>query len=103
MMRKLFFLVFLIPLIPLVVNAPASAANRAAIIGKVTDASFEGNENITAVSLETGDGHYLVDNRTVGEKLLKLSGKNVKATGPIGEDNGGYKVITVKTYEVLKE
>ena len=103
MTRKLFFLVFLVPLMPLVVNAPASAANRVAILGTVMEAGFDGKENIAAVSLETGDGHYIVDNTTVGEKLLKLRGKNVKATAHVREDNAGYKVITVKTCEVLKE
>ena len=103
MMRKLVFVGTLILLTPFIINLNVFADNNVTIIGTVMEAALDENDNITAVSIESSDGPYLVYNNAAGKRLLKLVGKNVRATGTVSQDNSGNTTITVKTYELLLE
>lgn len=103
MMRKLAFVGTLILLTPLIINLNVFADDKVTVIGTVMEAALDENDTITAVSIESIDGPYLVYNNAAGKRLLRLVGKNVKATGTLGQDSGGHTTITVKTYELLLE
>ena len=103
MMRKLVFVGTLTLLTPFIINLNVFADNKVTITGTVMEAALDENDNITAVSIESNDGPYLVYSNAIGKKLVKLVGKNVKATGTVSQDNSGNTTITVKTYELLLE
>lgn len=103
MNRKLLIVGFCTLLLAYVIaptNAPAT--EKVTITGTVYADDWD-NDNVTAVVIETADGdEYKVSSGGKGKDLLKLSDKNVKATGVVVEDSEGGKTITVTSYEVIE-
>ncbi|NIN00697.1 MAG: hypothetical protein GTO24_22220 [candidate division Zixibacteria bacterium] len=80
-----------------------SAGSTVTITGTVYEDEWDDQERPTAVVIETADGEeYRVSAEGKGKELLKLGDKNVKATGVVGEDEEGWKAITVTTYEIIE-
>ena len=79
------------------------AAEKVTITGTVYEDAWDSNDNPTAVVIEAADGEeYKVSDVGKGKELLKLDGKEVKATGVVVEDSEGWKTITIMAYEVIE-
>lgn len=73
------------------------------ITGYVTATDWDWNDVVTAVSIETYDGDYVVDLNRLGEELLDEVDNEVEVCGIITEDRYGTKKIIVTGFEVLSE
>ncbi|GEM_PF-4435284 len=85
------------------VTAFTAYAEKITIVGTVTAIEFDDNDKVVAVTIDTSDGYYDVSDNSIGKELLKLSDKNITATGIVGEDKDGNRIITIETYEILGE
>jgi len=103
--KKKFLAVIYVFLITFVISATliTAQADEATIMGKVVAADWDDNENLIAVSIETGSESYYVSDNPIGQELLELEGETVNVTGIIGEDEDGEKTIIVITYEPLSD
>lgn len=78
-------------------------AEKITIVGTVIAIEFDDNDKVIAVTLDTAEGFYDVSDNSIGKELRELSDKNIKATGIVGEDKEGNRIITIETYEILGE
>jgi biopolymer transport protein ExbD len=85
------------------VTAFTAYAEKITIVGTVTAIELDDNDKVVAVTIDTADGFYDVSDNSIGKELLKLSDKNITATGIVGEDKDGNRIITIETYEILGE
>lgn len=73
------------------------------ITGYVMATDWDWNDVVTAVSIETYDGDYVVEPNSLGEELFGEVDNEVEVTGIVREDRYGTKRIAVTGYEVLSE
>ena len=80
--------------------AQANSENAVEVKGTVFAVDNDTAGNVTAVSIiDQAGAEVFVVRDEVGDQLLKLVDKNVKATGVITEDKEGKKYIKVQKYE----
>jgi len=85
------------------VTAVTANADEVTITGTVVAASWDDNDKVIAVSIETDDELYYVSDNPIGKQLLELLDKKVKVTGIAGEDKDGNRTITVESYKIQSE
>lgn len=81
------------------------AGQQETITGIVTAADWDEDNNISALIIATPDEEeYLVDNNPIGEELLELIHRSVRATGIIRDaGDNRCKVILIKSYHVVDD
>lgn len=93
----------LLSLFVISVTSFTAYAEKITIVGTVIAIEFDDNDKVIAVTLDTAEGFYDVSDNSIGKELRELSDKNIKATGIVGEDKEGNRIITIETYEILGE
>ena len=74
------------------------------ITGIVIPEDWDENDNVIRVAIKTLDYvEYVVECNSKGKELLALVDEKVKATGTIRERVHGDMIISVKSYEQIKE
>jgi hypothetical protein len=95
----------LIILVVFLVSAPPAGAYgepEIDIKGTVFAIEHDKNDNVTSVSiLEITGEEYFVIRDEIGDKLLKLVDKNLKATGVMYKDQDGKKRIKVLKFDIV--
>lgn len=87
----------------IIVTAFTAYAEKITIVGTVTPIEFNDNDKVVAVTIDTAEGYYDVSDNSIGKELLELLDKNITATGIVGEDKDGNRIITIETYKILGE
>lgn len=72
------------------------------IIGYVISTGQDFNDLTSAISFETEDDEYFVEDNKLGEELFDLVDDKVEVTGMVKEDEDGTKWIRITSYEVLE-
>jgi len=88
----------------LAMTLPAAAydENVVDVKGTVFAVDDDGNGNVTAVSvLDAAGEEYFVVHDPIGDQLLKLVDKNVKATGVINVGTDGKKNMKIYKFELF--
>ena len=88
----------------LAMTLPAAAydENVVDVKGTVFAVDDDGSGNVTAVSiLDAAGEEYFVVHDPVGDQLLKLVDKNVKATGVINVGTDGKKNMKIHKFELF--
>jgi hypothetical protein len=74
------------------------------ITGIVVPDDWDENDNVIRVAIKAPDYvEYVVERNRKGKELLAFINEKVKATGNVRKRAGGDIVISVKSYEPIKE
>ena len=74
------------------------------ITGIVIPEDWDDNDNVIRVAIKTLDYvEYVVERNRKGKELLAFVDEKVKATGTVRKQVHGDMVISVKSYEPIKE
>jgi len=74
------------------------------ITGIVVPDDWDENDNVIRVAIKAADYvEYVVERNRKGKELLAFVDEKVKATGNVRKRVGGDMVISVKSYEPIKE
>jgi hypothetical protein len=93
--------VLLVWLLVWALPAAAYDENVVDIKGTVFAVDNDASGNVIAVSiLDAAGEEYFVDRDEIGDQLLKLVDKNVKATGVINVGTDGKKNMKIKKFEL---
>ncbi len=105
MKKKLLSALVFVLLIMFVISVTAftAYAEKITIVGTVIAIAFDDNDKVVAVTIDTAEGYYDVSDNSIGKELLELLDKNITATGIVGEDKDGNRIITIETYKILGE
>ncbi|MGD8229750.1 MAG: hypothetical protein PVH82_19000 [Desulfobacteraceae bacterium] len=71
------------------------------ITGYVVPMDWDWNDDVSAVSIETHDHMYAVEQNSLGEELFSELDSEVEVTGFLEKDRVGTERITITSYEVL--
>jgi len=115
LMTGLLMLVFAFSLTQICYGLQTEEAEEITITGTVTPVEWDEDDNVTAVAIsvviesedesvdEVETEEYRVVNDEIGQKLLKLEGQTVEATGKIETDEEENKLIHVSSFKVIEE
>lgn len=77
---------------------------QAVLTGVVTAAEWDDKGKVIEVLLATEDeSEYRIANNTQGKKLFNLLQHQIKATGIVGEDKTGKKILSVSQFQVIQQ
>ena len=101
------FLLVLSPAISLAEEAaPLPDEKEITVSGTVEKAAIDDKGAVIAVEIWVAQGdaydYYLVNDNREGNTLLGFVGSKVTATGILEEDEDGNKILTIKSYSILK-
>lgn len=102
------FFLFFSPSLSYAEEAPVISDDNKEITvsGTVEKAAIDDKGAVIAVEIWVAQGdaydYFLVNDTPEGNALLGLVGTKVTATGILEEDEDGNKILTVRTYSVLK-
>lgn len=76
------------------------------ITGSVEKAAIDEKGAVIAVEIWVAQGdtydYYLVNDTPEGNNIIGLVGNKITATGILEEDEDGNKILSVKTYSLIK-
>jgi hypothetical protein len=101
---RLGMLLIILSVLLLIRTLPANAYGEPEIDirGTVFAIEHDSSDNVVAVSiLEITGEEYFVIRDEIGDKLLKLVDKNLKATGVLSTDKDGKKRIKVVKFDLV--